>query len=117
LPSSKPARRFRDIIDNIDLIFGDTAGLEETGFLEKRVVQDAVLYRLLRISEAATKLGRLADELAPEQPWRQIRAFGNVIRHDYDAIALNQIWIVVQRDLPLLLASCRHALATIGDKG
>lgn len=111
MPSRKPARRVRDIIDNIATIHHDIARLTEADFLEDRLVQDAVLYRLLRISEAATKLGDNVDELVPGPPWVQIRAFGNVLRHDYDTVSLPQVWTIIVRDLPLVSEACTAALA------
>jgi uncharacterized protein with HEPN domain len=41
---------------------------------------------LERISEAAKKLDDQAAMLIPDQPWDKIRAFGNVLRHEYDEI-------------------------------
>lgn len=113
MPSSKPRRRFQDIVDNIHWIFEDIQDLSEKDFRESRTVQDAVFFRVLRISEAATKLGEEAEELAPGQPWRQIRAFGNALRHEYDSLALGQVWIILQRDLPSLLRACEDALGGI----
>jgi uncharacterized protein with HEPN domain len=113
LPSRKPARRFRDIVDNIGWIADDVRDISESEFLDDRTLQDAVLFRLLRISEAAAKLRPDADRFAPEQPWQQIRALGNALRHEYDGVALAQVWIIVRRDLPALLQSCTDALARI----
>lgn len=117
MPSSKPARRLRDIADNIDWIQDDIRDVSVSDFLHNRMLQDAVLFRLLRISEAAVKLGVQAEEIVPDQPWAQIRAFGNVLRHDYDSLALPQVWIILTRDLPSLLSACRTALASMGDDG
>lgn len=113
-PSSKPTRRFRDIVDNIVLIEADTGGMSPNAFLANRTVQDAVLFRLLRISEAATKLGAAAEQIAPDQPWAQIRSFGNVLRHQYDDVELSQVWTILKRDLPRLRAACEHALTVEG---
>ena len=55
----------------------------------------------------------MAEALAPDQPWAQIRAFGNAIRRDYDDIRLEQVWVVVRRDLPSLLEACDKALARL----
>ena len=114
MPSGKPERRFRDIAANIRSILDDVGDRGEAGFVADRIVHDAVLYRLLRISEAARKLAGIAEERAPGQPWAQIRAFGNAIRHDYDEIRLEQVWIIVQRDLPPLLEACERAIAALG---
>ncbi len=110
-PSSKPVRRFRDIVDNIELIVSDVGGMSRADFLVDRKTQDAVLFRLLRISEAATKLGADAEEALPEQPWAQIRAFGNLLRHQYDDIDLTQVWEIVRGNLPGLLKACERAIA------
>lgn len=117
MPSSKPARRFQDIVDNIDWIVDDLRGVSKDAFLRSRVLQDAVLFRLLRISEAAAKLGADAERHAPGQPWTQIRAFGNALRHEYDGIALEQVWIIVERDLPPLESACAEAITRLANDG
>ena len=42
------------------------------------------------------------DELAPDQPWQEIRSLGNVIRHEYDVLDVEVIWNIVKDDLPSL---------------
>ncbi len=69
-------------------------------FFADRKTQDAVLRNLHTLSESAQ---RLADDLKirhPEVDWHSIAAFRNVIVHDYLGIDLNQIWDIVERDLP-----------------
>ena len=56
------------------------------GYLADAKTQDAVERCFQRISEAAVKLGDDADARYPEIPWRDIRRFGNVLRHEYDAV-------------------------------
>jgi uncharacterized protein with HEPN domain len=71
--------------------------------------RDATLHCLLRIGEAASKLHPLADQLAPEQPWRSIRDLGNVLKHEYDLIVHARIWIIVSQELtpaPACLRTC-----------
>lgn len=67
----------------------------------------------MRISEAAKKLGTLAKQLAPDQPWRDIRGIGNRLRHEYDKIDRRQIWATVANDLAPLRAACKQAIAQI----
>lgn len=74
---------------------------------------DAVERCLERISEAAAKLGDLADSLVPGQPWREIRALGNRLRHEYDEVRVDRLWDIVQIDLPPLRAACEAALLRI----
>ena len=76
MPSSNPIDRFNDIIDNVDAIASYTAGMTREQFLGDRTTYDATERCLSRISEAATKLGLLAEEFAPDQPRNDIRGIG-----------------------------------------
>jgi uncharacterized protein with HEPN domain len=110
LPSKNPIRRFEDILDNIDLIKSHTRGYSHDSFVKDRKTQDAVERCLMRISEAAGKLEGSADSLIPDQPWSEIRAVGNVLRHEYDSVDPLIIWNIVSRDLDSLRASIEAAL-------
>jgi uncharacterized protein with HEPN domain len=84
--------------------------MDVTAFAKDRKTYDAVERCLERISEAAAKLGDLAPTLMPGQPWQEIRALGNRLRHEYDAIREDRLWDIVQIDLPPLCAACEEAL-------
>lgn len=102
------------MVDDIDLIEADVRGMALSAFVADMKTRDAVLSRLLRISEAARKLGDQAERLLPDQPWVHIRAFGNVLRHQYDEIDLNEVWRIVNADLPSLRRACQRALGSPG---
>ncbi|MEO5922957.1 MAG: HepT-like ribonuclease domain-containing protein [Bryobacteraceae bacterium] len=110
MPSSKPAGRLQDIIDNAEAALNYTQGLDETSLDENRLVYDAVERCLERISEAVTKLGDQAQILLPDQPCRAIRALGNRLRHSYDDIGRDHVWEIVRDDLRPLILSCKKAL-------
>jgi uncharacterized protein with HEPN domain len=110
LPSDKPAHRLQDIIENAQAIFSYTAGMNLTAFQADRKTYDAVERCLERISEAAAKLGDLAPILLPGQPWHQVRALGNRLRHEYNDIREDRLWAIVQTDLPALCRACEDAL-------
>jgi uncharacterized protein with HEPN domain len=84
--------------------------MDEITFEGNRLVYDAVERCLERISEAAAKLGELAPALVPDQPWRDIRALGNRLRHEYDEIREERLWEIVRTDLPSLCKACEDAL-------
>lgn len=107
LPSEHPARRFTDIIDNVERIEQFTAGMDLTAFIAQGTVVYAVQYALLIISEAARKLGPHAERLAPDQPWAGIRSIGNALRHQYDDVDPEVIRAIVQRDLATRKAAAR----------
>lgn len=84
--------------------------MDEAAFEANALVCDAVERCLERISEAVAKLGDRAPALLPTQPWQQVRAFGNILRHEYDDIVRSRLWEIVQNDLPSLAAASRAAL-------
>ncbi len=110
MPSKRPRRRFEDIVENIQSIERYTDGMNMSGFMSDAKTRDAVERCLERISEAVGKLGDTAATLAPGQPWRQIRALGNRIRHEYDRLRAERIWEIVENDLPALRAACEQVL-------
>jgi uncharacterized protein with HEPN domain len=110
VPSSDPAQRFLDILENIGRIEHFTRGLNSKSFADDETVVFAVKYALMIVSEAAAKLGDTAAVLCPDIPWREIRGLGNRLRHEYDTVDLTRIWLLIERDLPLLRAACQKAL-------
>ncbi len=91
MPSEKPARPLEDIVENAQAALRYTVGMDEAAFEGNRLVYDAVERCLERISDAAAKLSELAPVLMPDQPWRDIRALGNRLRHDYDDISQDRL--------------------------
>ena len=99
MPSDKPVQRLNDILENIDWIIEYTRGQSFRSFAQDRRTHDAVERYLLRIAEAARKLEGVVDEIASDQPWSDIRALGNVIRHEYDVVDSAIIWKIIEDDL------------------
>jgi uncharacterized protein with HEPN domain len=113
VPSSDPAQRFGDIIENIERF---TAGMDLQASAANEQAGLAVRYPLLIISEAAAKLGDLAAELRPEISWQEIRALGNRSRHDYANIDVVRVWLLLKRDLPPLKTARESALQALEKK-
>jgi uncharacterized protein with HEPN domain len=80
------------------------AEVEKKQFLADGRTFDATQLCLLRIGEAAKKLGSLARELAPDQLCRI--GIGNPLRLEYDQIDRYEIWRTVKDDLAPLRAAC-----------
>jgi len=114
LPSNRPRTRLQDILDNIAAIELYTHGQSLATFSVDAKSRDAVERCLERISEAAVKLGDEAATLAPTQPWPEIRALGNRLRHEYDRVRADRLWTIVVDDLPSLRSACVDALAKLG---
>ncbi len=91
-----------DILAAIEWIENFTSGHDESSMIEDMKSYFAVQRCLEIISEASRAIPADLQELRPEIPWARIRAFGNVMRHEYDGIAPDLIWGVVVDELPRL---------------
>ena len=110
--SSDPrsARHLEQILANISLLRDYTRGMSKQAFLDDQKTRDAVERCLQRITEAARRIGDRLDQAYPELELHKLRQFGSVLRHDYDDIDPDLVWVAVTRRLPDLEAACRPEL-------
>lgn len=116
MPSKDPVQRFEDILQNINLIEEFTAGMDLAAFTQDPKTSNACERCLERISEAARKLAGVAEELCPGIPWPQLRAVGNLLRHEYDSIDISRVWLMIEDDLAPLKAGVQAALNHLLEK-
>lgn len=103
----------RHIIENVDRIESYVGDATDPLRLETPVVADAVERCLERISEACQRFHRSKVELGewePLIPWRDIRAFGNIVRHEYDQVDEQLIRDTILAELPKLRAAAMRLL-------
>jgi uncharacterized protein with HEPN domain len=110
MPSKRPDQRFRDIVENIDLIVQFTAGMSFDQYLTDVRTRLAIERCLSIIAEAARKLGTEAEIRCPEIRWIDIRALGNRLRHEYPNIRHRVIWKIVTEDIGALRLACERQL-------
>jgi uncharacterized protein with HEPN domain len=51
----------------------------------------------------------------PAVPWRQISGFHNILVHNYLGIDLEQVWLIVEQDLPHLQSEVGVMLQALDD--
>ena len=118
MPSKNdPVASLADILENLERIEGYVAGLDREAFGGDTLRRDAVERCLERICEAAFRLGEKAAELAPSQPWGDIRGMGNRLRHAYDRIDLDVLWNTIRDRLPSLKSDVEQAHLGLEAKG
>jgi uncharacterized protein with HEPN domain len=71
-------------------------------FLDDKKTQDAVLRNLHTLAESSQRISNKLKEQSAQVDWRTLSAFRNVVVHDYLGISLEQIWDIVENDLPNL---------------
>src|SRR5688500_3092059 len=93
------------MLDAIDAILASTQGKSFDDYQEQRILRDAVVRNVGRLSEASRHIPDAFKQRRPEVPWREIAGVGNVLRHDYPTVDDLAIWNVVANDLPPLRAA------------
>lgn len=72
-------------------------------FSEDLKTRAAVLHQLLVLGEAVKRLSYAFREAHPAVPWRQMAGLRDVLIHAYGAIDEEEVWRILQRDLPDVL--------------
>jgi uncharacterized protein with HEPN domain len=72
---------------------------------------DAVLYEIVVLGEAARRLSEEIRTAHPEVPWREIIGMRSIVTHGYDQVDDDELWQVIQRDLPDLMPKLEKILA------
>lgn len=89
--------RLRDIVDAILSIERYPRDKEDS-----ELIESWVLRHLQIIGEAASKLSTPLRTAHPDVPWVEMIAMRNILVHDYFGIDTNEVWAVVEKDLPKL---------------
>jgi len=102
-PVDRNAERLRHIADAINQIHEFAHEISEFEFTRNALINNAILYQFTIIGEAIVHVD---DKILAkfDYPWYKVRAFRNLIAHEYFGIQLSAVWAVVQKDLPGLKA-------------
>ena len=83
-------------------------GGNEACFRASQLVQDAVVRDLQTLAESSQRLTDAIKASEPDVPWRAISGFRNILVHDYLAIDVDAVWLVVDQELPRLHAALQR---------
>lgn len=91
-------KKLRDIVDAIEAIEAYSVSTYDE-FLADAKTQDAILYNLIIIGEAANQISDEFQERHDTIPWSSMIGTRNIIVHGYDQVKLQIVWRILQRDL------------------
>lgn len=107
----KDQKKLQDILDAIAAI--ETYAVSSyADFLADAKTQDAILYNLIIIGEAANQISEDFQEQHYQIPWSAMIGTRNIIVPGYDQVKLPIVWEILQRDLASLKAEILKALST-----
>lgn len=103
-------KRLYDILEAIETIESYPISTYEE-FVNDGKTQDAILYNLIIIGEAANKISDDFQDQYHLIPWSSMIGTRNIIVHGYDQVKLPIVWEILQRDLAHLKAEIYRATA------
>jgi uncharacterized protein with HEPN domain len=93
-----------DIVEAIKLILRYVEAVDFDDLAANIEKQDAILRRITIIGEATKRLSKDFRGQHPTISWKEIAGMRDVITHDYDEVDLDEVWTVINENLPQLLA-------------
>jgi len=93
--------RLSDMVRAIDQVVGKT-GFDRSAFESNEMLQVWVMHHLQIIGEAARCLSQEFRLRYPDKVWAKAAGMRHILVHHYFEIETEQVWKVVQDDLPRL---------------
>jgi len=84
----------------IDRIQSYAEGLDYDSFLEKQVVQDAIVRQLEILGEATKRISIEFRNRYPQIPWKVMAGMRDKLIHDYIDVDFRMVWSTAIRDIP-----------------
>jgi uncharacterized protein with HEPN domain len=111
--SRSTADRLRDIIHSAELVALHAGSFDPPTLATMPLQQDACLFRLVVVCEAASRLPAEVQALAPDIPWAKIRNTRNHLVHGYWQIDLSIVVETVANDIMPLKAAAERLIEVI----
>ncbi len=106
-PDQRDAAYLLDMLQAAEKIERYIRGKTFGEFQRNEVLYDAVERNIEIMGEAARRLSQTFKQNPPDIPWRKIIAQRNVLAHEYDNIAIDELWKVVTTRIPELVRAIK----------
>lgn len=93
----------KKLIEDLTFIRKHTKRLNLKQFSSDELLQDAMMFRLIQISENVLKLDDEFKASNPQVPWFAIKGLRNRIVHDYGNVDLTIVFNTLIHDIPEIL--------------
>ena len=87
------------IIEHIDVVLQNTAGLNLEQLKENEILLDSVMFRFIQIAETAQSLSPSFKEETYTLPWHELSGIRNRIVHAYDIVRADIVYETIRNDL------------------
>ena len=82
----------------------------KAAFLASNMMQDAIIRNFEIIGEATKHLSLELRQSHPEIQWRGMAGFRDVLIHNYMGVDLEEVWNVLENELPQIKSSLKAVL-------
>ena len=100
----------KQMIEDIEFIINETKDIEFDEFEEDDVLNFAVDFKFVQLSENTKKLSYELIIDNPDIPWGQIIGLRNKIVHEYENVILDMVFNTAKEDLPILINQLKELL-------
>ena len=100
----------QDILKAAEAILQFTRGGSREALTADEMKLSAVLYQIIILGEATRRLSTEFRNRHPEVPWADIIGMRSIVVHEYDEVDAEEVWAVIERDLPDLIRKIKAML-------
>jgi uncharacterized protein with HEPN domain len=97
------------IVDDVSFVIDVTKDLSLDEFLGNELINSAVNFKFVQISESASKLSENVIVKNSDIPWQKIKGLRNRIVHDYENVFLDVLYNTIKNDFPQFLSQIKGA--------
>ena len=98
-------------LEEIEVIIDYSKNLTIVQLQQQSITLDAIVFRMVQMSEYMDKITDEYKVLHPEIEWIDIKGFRNRLVHDYGGVDLHFVYAAIKEDVPKLREQISKLLA------
>lgn len=109
----RDSERLKHIVEAINNIEKASEGVSLEMLKHDFILRHALTWNVMIIGEAANRLSKEFCQTHTDTPWRSIAGMRNVLVHDYYQIDEQELYDVIENDIPVLKPQIEQYLKEI----